>query len=227
MYSDHLQWLRISDRVYSYSIASHKFFDLRMVCLRLESNDLLIYSPLPSMTDEGFESLNRLGRVTAIVEPNHFHNLGVSLFTSKYPEAKLYCSRQAKARLEKVTRQGFSDIALLKQHMPSGWEFIVPDGLKTGETWLMGNGTLLIVCDSFFNMPTIKAGLFGWVIRLTGGGPGLRISNVFRLIAQRNRGVYRSSVETILGKFKPTTLVPSHGEILSDLNLSRRLLDLI
>lgn len=227
-YSDHLTWQKLDcpPEVYTWSVSHQHFFDLRMVALRLNDQSLAIYSPIALKDLAPMHELRKLGTVRALIAPNHFHNLGLKPWLKEFPSAQLYAAQAAIPRLTKVLGLNFSEISKLHEFMPQGLQLVVPEGLKTGEIWgLIGAGSpqpVLVVSDSFFNMNP-KSGLFGLMLKLGGSVPGLKQTRVFRLLAIKQRQLYRDSARAYLEALRPKVLVPSHGAILTDSNLTERL----
>lgn len=232
-YTDEGRWEKISmtPELYSWSECHEKFFDLRMLALRLNDGSLMIYSPIPLKKDESFRKLEELGQVSFVLAPNHFHNLGIKPFKKRYPGLRFVASDAAIPRLQKVTNENFGQLTNIIPLLPSGVAVIEPEALKAGELWMtvqsQDKGSILIVCDAFFNMPSVKKSVFGGILWLTGGAPGLRISRVFRIFGMQNRAAYRKWVEHLLGAFPPDVLIPSHGAICVRKNLAEELLALI
>jgi hypothetical protein len=201
-----------------------------MLAFRLEDQSLAVYSPVGSADDAAIAQLRQLGQVSALIAPNHFHNLGLEPFLRHFPEARVYATATATPRLGKVTGLTVHDISELTVRLPDGLEFFAPEGLKTGELWaLVRNarpGPMLVVSDSFFNMLP-KSGLFGLILKVAGTAPGLRISRVFRLIALAQRDRYRASMARCLNELRPQVLVPSHGAIFTHPQLAQELLALL
>ncbi len=233
LYPDQGRWYPLSKNpeIYSWSLAQDRFFDLRMIALRLKDQSLLVYSPLPLSPDQDFRALDSLGKVSHLLAPNHFHNLGIKPFYRRYPQATLWCAPLAAKRLKSQTSLVFSDCANLAPLLPEGVSLVQPAGLKTGEVWIKvdsrDGGRILMVCDSFFNMPPQRRGLFGMVLRLTGGAPGLRVSKVFGVIAVSQQAVYRQWLKAFVDQWQPQTLVPSHGDLLTDESLGSKLVGLV
>lgn len=232
-YLDDRRWLQISEQpeVHTWSIESSSFFDLRMVALRLTDQTLAVYSPVPFADAECFAALAKIGTVSTLVAPNHFHNLGLQPFLKRFPNAHIVATEWAIPRLKKVTGLNIEPIATLSRLLPPTMRCVEPRGLKTGELWLLVDasqpGRILIECDCYFNMPVVKRSVFGGILWLTGGAPGLRISRVFRLIAQADRKEYRDWAQNFFQEFAPRVLIPSHGAIRESENLARDLLALI
>jgi hypothetical protein len=232
-FDDNGRWLQISKspEVYSFSRRQRDFFDLRMVAIRLKSGGLLIYSPMSGMSEKEFEQIDRMGSPAWLLAPNHFHNLGIPAFQQQYPKSRICASEQAISRLRKIIKGEISVMESMATELPDGVRFMVPEGLKTGEVWLAitadTDKRVLVECDCFFNMTESKNFLFGWILRMTGGMPGLRVSKVFRMIALKRRSTYLDWIRRNLGEFLPNLLVPSHGEIISDHELSNKLINLV
>lgn len=232
-YSDQGHWEKISTspELYSWSECHETFFDLRMLALRLTNGSLLVYSPIPLKKDDSFQKLEQLGQVSYVLAPNHFHNLGIKPFKTRYPALQCVASEAAIPRLQKVTNERFASFTQINALLPSGVSVIEPEGLKGGELWMtvrsQDKGPILVVCDAYFNMPYVKKSIFGGILWLTGGAPGLRVSRVFRIIGMQKREAYRQWASRLFATFPPNILIPSHGAICRRNNLAAELLALI
>ncbi len=232
-YSDLGHWEKLSSspELYSWSECHETFFDLRMLALRLTDGTLLVYSPIPLKKAESFQKLEQLGQVSFVLAPNHFHNLGIKPFKNRYPTLQFVASEAAIPRLQQVTKESFAPFTKINSLLPGGVNVIEPEGLRAGELWMtvrsQDKGFILIVCDAYFNMPHVKKSVFGKILWLTGGAPGLRVSRVFRLIGMQKRKVYRQWTSRLFTSFPPKTLIPSHGAICTRNNLADELLALI
>ena len=162
-FDDSFHWLTLNSNppVWTYCHTQEKFFDFRMVAIKLVDGSLLVYSPLPVASPMCWEQLSMFGQVSCIIAPSHFHNLGVKPLLERFPNAKLFAAPAAAKRLKKVTGLTFFDCAQLEGLLPNGLAIKQPEGLKTGDLWLTikntgDRGPMLVVCDSFFNMTRPK-----------------------------------------------------------------------
>ncbi|WP_141731687.1 hypothetical protein [Oligoflexus tunisiensis] len=232
-YSDEGTWEKISSspEIYSWSESHSNFFDLRMVALRLDHGKLLVYSPLPLKKDEDFRKLDELGEVAVVLAPNIYHNLGIKPFRQRYPKVQLLASSSAIPRLRKVTGETFATPDSIAALLPSAVAIVEPHGLKNGEVWMSIRGPngegILVVGDAYFNMSAPKGRLFHAVLRLTGAGPGFRVSRVFHMIGIQDRAAYRAWLDQLMKFVRPKVLIPCHGAIHRSENLGAELVEWI
>lgn len=230
MFDDADRWLQISaaPAVWTWCKPQDKFFDFRMTALRLTDGTLLVYSPVPNTGEPCLAQLATFGDVSCLLAPSHFHNLGLRPFASRWPKARLVAPPPAIPRLRKVTGLDFATVQTIKKALPPGIELTQTDGLKGPEVWIKitaNDGSLraLVVCDAFFHMNKPKRGFFALMLRLVGGAPGLRVSRMFKRVAGMNRETYGRWARQELSAFRPTMLIPAHGEICVDEALPTRL----
>lgn len=204
-------------------------FSLNTIALRLADGTLLLYSPSRGLGDATHRQLTELGKVSAIVAPNHFHHLGLAETHWRYPESTLHCSETARPRLQARHRDlEFQPLEALATRLSAQSSFLICEGTKTGEVWIEvtandGTRRAWVVCDAFFNIPTKGRGLMGLLLRWTKTVPGLRVGRTFRWLALADRKRYRAWLENCLVQRPPTDLIPCHGEVASGLDLAERL----
>ena len=68
-FDDRFRWLPLSlnPAVWTYGKPQDRFFDFRMVVLRLTDGTLLVYSPLPEVDEACWQELASFGRVSSIL----------------------------------------------------------------------------------------------------------------------------------------------------------------
>jgi hypothetical protein len=234
VFRDEQVWCRLPGAydVWSWSCTQQGFYDLRMLAIRLKDGQLLIWSPIASASEEALAALDKLGKVGAMVEPNHFHHLGVEPFRKRYPRAALVAHDPAIPRLQRVTRSEFQSLSALQPLLPDGLHLAGPEGLKQGETWLWSERRgsdpgFLVVGDSYLNMTSPKNFLVDKAFRMTGSYPGLKLTKVFRFVAFADQVRFRTWVDDFQRRHQPTVLIPSHGDLYESPSLGQELVSLI
>lgn len=233
-----IRWSRISfqPEIWSYSVSNLSFFDLRMLAIRLIDGSFMVYSPISSVDDEIWQALDQMGRVSTLLAPNHYHNLGLQPCLRRYGQLRLVAASDAIPRLTKKTSLVFETTEALSLLLPKGLNWASPEGLKGGETWLYTQSVdesdgdrkqLLIVCDAFFNMSHPKSGLIHVIFRMAGTYPGLRVSRLFPLIGAQDMDQYKTWLREFLARVNPNKLIPAHGEIIERTDLADKLLALL
>lgn len=186
-----------------------------MHVLRLEGGSLLVHSAT-RLGGEAMEELRALGEVRWLLAPNHFHHLGLSAYREAFPEARVVASATATRRL-RAKGYDVTPLADVDLGLPAGASVLVAEGTKNGEvvvSWPTPGGRLWIVCDAFFNVPSLR-GATGVLLRALGVGPGLAIGRTFHWVGIDDRRVYRAWLERALEQEAPDALSFSHGESLA------------
>jgi len=202
------------------------------VAIRTSENHWVFISPGEKMMNNLPDELHNKDVKISIIFPNSFHYMGVNAWLERFPEAKLYASKKAKKRL---VGKGFKQILMLENEqpqLPKGYEVLIPPGHRGGDVWLSKQGgenhNLWITCDSFLNYERVsKQPIARTLQSLLGAAPGLKISQVIKWLLLDRKSKFKSWVLNQLQKDKPTILIPSHGEVDSDDNLTERLRYLI
>jgi hypothetical protein len=113
--------------------------------------------------------------------------------------------------------------------LPANLSLLVPPATRAGELWLSFDspaGRAWTVGDAFFNIARTPRTPIGFLLWLLGISPGLRVGASFRWLV-RDRGAYRRWLLDTIAAQRPTTLIPCHGDILTDPQLPDRLQRLV
>ena len=202
------------------------------VAIRASEKHWVLISPGEKMLNDLPDGFNRKEIKLSIIFPNAFHYMGVNAWLEQFPEAKIYASKKAKKRLE---GKGFKQILMLENEQPQlpiGYEVLIPPGHRGGDVWLSKHGNednnLWITCDSFLNYERVsKQPIARAMQSLLGAAPGLKISQVIKWLLLDRKATFKSWVLNQLQQDKPTILIPSHGEVENDPELTKRLRVLI
>jgi hypothetical protein len=216
--------------VYSFHVNHPQFISLRMLAIRLKDNSVMVVSPIKGLSQSCIDQLRSLGQVKFLLAPNHFHNLGIRPFVEMFPGVKLVARNEARPRLKKLTGLEVDDLESVQDMLPQHVQIYQPAGTKSGETWIRvatQPGNVWIVSDSFFNMPQVPNNFLGFVLRVCGTAPGLRVSRVFRIIALRDKAAYRNWVAARAAADQPVMVIPGHGEFIRGKDLAAKLVALI
>lgn len=219
-----------SDRVSAATIAKKSGWSLGMHVVRLPRGEALVHSPLRP-GPEMFDAIEKLGRPTVLLAPNHFHNMWLPAYRERFPDARAVASVGARPRLEGKGHAGLGDAAAERL---DGVRIIPCAHVKNGETLVVvddDGGPTLIVCDAFFHVPGPLTGFEGWFLRMTATGPGLALGRTFRFAGITDRGAYADWVVQTLEEIRPRRVLFSHGaplagdDVLRDLSaLTRKIL---
>jgi hypothetical protein len=204
----------VAPNVHRFEKVTKEGWGLNMFVAQLPDRGLLIHSPT-WLGPGTFEAVDALGEVRVIVAPNHFHHLSLPRFRERYPKALAVAAEGALPRLAKKGHSGVEPLSAAAALLPPGARFIVPDGMKTGESWLSmpgDGGPTWLVCDAWFNVKPPVTGLVGFFVRLTKTGPGFTVGRMLRPLHLRDRAAYLAFTRAELAREKPAIVLPSHGE---------------
>jgi hypothetical protein len=101
--------------------------------------------------------------------------------------------------------------------------------MRNGEIWISlptADGTAWLVGDGFFNIARTPRTPVGALLRLLGISSGLRIGTSYKWFVGDNSAYRQWLLETI-ERERPTTLIPCHGDVLTDPQLPSRLRRLV
>lgn len=124
----------------------------RMTVFRLADETLALYSPVAGLTPAFRESLDAVGRVSAILAPSHFHHLGIAEHAEAFSVSLVVAPDVAIRRLVRQTGMSFSPLATIEVQLLTGFAFHVTQGARAGEAWLRfphADGIGWAVCDAF------------------------------------------------------------------------------
>lgn len=185
---------------------------LRCTAVRLQSGGLCLYSPVAGLEPKARDSLDHLGRVDYLLAPNHYHNKGLAEYATAFPDARLVAPPASRPRLEKITGLTFGDPGALAGDLPDGMRLVSPEGLKTGEVWLVSRNAWLVV-DAFAGP--------------SGGKPSPQMLGTFPTYGVRDSVQYAAWIRDFVRSHPPHILVPCHGGIVDDPDLPAKLVDLV
>ncbi|MEM8796987.1 MAG: hypothetical protein AAGE61_15600 [Pseudomonadota bacterium] len=193
---------------------------LSSTAIRLKSGGLCLYSPVAAMAKKGAAFFDRLGDVTILFAPNHYHNKGLAPYAALFPDAKLVAPSNAEARLKKVTGLEFGGLDDLEKDLPDHIKLLKPDGLKTGEVWLQVKQdpeVVWIVTDAF-SSERLPQGAYAEQPTLLGTFPKFGVQDA---------KTYREWVEREISECEPTIVLPCHGSPIRGADLGSALLKLL
>ncbi|MEM9627944.1 MAG: hypothetical protein AAGA21_17040 [Pseudomonadota bacterium] len=180
--------------------------ELRCTAIMLRSGGLCLYSPVAGLSARAKDSLDDLGKAEFLFAPNHYHNKGLSEYKAAYPTARTVSSEVSRPRLERVTGLEFQGLEELSDSLQDGMRLVIPQGLKTGEVWVVipaGKGIAWLVVDAF-------AGGKG---TLEEGCEHVRLLGTFPKFGIGNRPQYIEWLDGFLRSGPPEILIPCHGHI--------------
>lgn len=176
---------------------------LNCFAVRLQDGSLCLLSPISGTSANARDQLESLGNVTLLLAPNHYHNKGLKEYADVFPDASLVCSAASESSLKKITGLDFSPLSTLGCRLKEEYEFLEPDGLKTGEVWLQAKGAELawIVTDAFSAKLNPPGGYAAAPTML----------GTFPKYGVRDAEQFKKSVLHLLKQSAPTLLLSCHG----------------
>ncbi|MEP5728478.1 MAG: hypothetical protein ABJL67_03790 [Sulfitobacter sp.] len=193
---------------------------LNCIAFRLRDESICLYSPVAGLETSGRDSLAKLGGVSMILAPNHYHNKGLTGHANAYPNASLICSKGAEPRLKKITGLAFDPIDILKSQLADNQRILEPEGLKTGEVWVevrTQSEIAWIVTDAFsakLHSPGVCA-----------EAPNMR--GTFPRYGVKDASVFKDWANKQLSTDHPTILLSCHGSPVHSPDLDVQLNDLL
>lgn len=205
------------------------------VAIKVSDNEFVVISPGKPLLDTWPEEWNRSDIKLHIIMPNGYHYMGVKHWQKKFRNFALYASRKAISRLvEQAVVANASDIYALEDTqppMPEGYSVLLPPGHRAGDAWIKKDdqhGCLWITCDSFLNYDRLSnQPVARFTQKLLDAAPGLKMSQVVKWFIIEDRAKFKSWVLNQLQQDKPTTMIPSHGEIAQAEDLYKQLNQLV
>lgn len=186
-------------------------YPTRMAVARLRDGGLWIWSPI-ALSDELGATLDALGPVRHLVEPNKLHHLALADWAARYPEALLHPAPGLARKRRDLRWQ-----AELSDDAPAGWAGEIDQVVMRGSAVLeevfffhRASRTAL-VCDLIQRFdPATLSGWRGWLMRLDGlVGPDGGAPREWRASCWR-RGLARGALERALA-WQAERLVIAHG----------------
>lgn len=189
------------------------------VAIEISPREFVVISPgapLLAAWHEQFPQATQLH----LLFPNGYHHMGVNAWLEDFPNAKLYASTAA---IKQLKQKGFGqapikDIEHNSMPLPKDYYLRLPPGHRAGDVWIgkqsSETGGLWITCDSFLNYERLSNQPMARLLqRCLGAAPGLKISQVVKWFILNDRQRFKHWALQQLMHDKPTTLIPSHGEI--------------
>lgn len=203
------------------------------VALKVSDNEFVLVSPGAKMLEDWPEELKSDDTKIHIIMPNGYHYMGVSAWQEQFPTAKLYASEEAIPRLleqgiKEADIDGIRALQTEQPPLPQGYDVLLVPGHREGEVWVRKQdeqaGSTWITCDSFLNYDRVSnQPVARFLQKVLGAAPGLKMSQVVKWIIIKDRKSFRGWALNQVKVDRPTTLIPSHGEVNQDKNLAKEL----
>ena len=182
----------------------------RLTVVRRADGTIWLHSPVAHSADLQ-QTIDNLGRISAIVAPNSYHYLQVDAWASRNADATVFASTD-------VAHKIVAKSTALGKELDADWtadidHFTIDLGTFSETVFLHRASKSLIVTDL---MQTFEASrvrnLFVRLLLKLGGatGPNAKPSIEIRLAARRHRNELRAGVEQMIA-WKPRRVILSHG----------------
>jgi len=189
--------------------------------IKLRDGQLMILSPALGVSDADFAEIEKHGRPVALVATNGFHHLGLPEWRKRYPEAKMYASAPAAARISKK-HEGlgtFEPLGKLAEQCPSDVVVLEPPGMRIPDVMARvstPSGWVWSFNDTVMNIPVIPKGVFGMLMKWTDSVPGLKVARFFTMMALKDKANFKKWFLGELEKAPPARVVTGHGAPILD-----------
>ena len=206
------------------------------VAIKINQYEYILISPGASLLKSWPDELKNANCKIHIIMPNAWHFLGVKAWQEAFENIVLYASAQAKDKLiEKGAFTPSDNIQVLQDQqppLPEGYGLLFPPGHRAGDVWLTKHvgkdNSTWITCDSFLNYERLSNQPVARTMqKLLGAAPGLKMSMVIKWLILNDKKAFKEWVLKQLEIDKPTTLIPSHGEVAQDENLKDKIKSMV
>ncbi len=184
-----------------------------MAVARRADGTLAIHNGI-ALGEAEMKEIDALGKVSALIVPNGWHRLDAKVFADRYPDAKVYCPRGARKKVEQVvaahgTYEDFVGDDCVELATLAGTK------AREGVMIVRGETTGLVFNDAVFNMPHAH-GFTGFVFkRITGSSGGPKISRLVRWFLLTDKAAFRRQLEELAKLPKLSHIVVSHHETIA------------
>ena len=185
--------------------------NLRCMIVDLQEGGVCLYSPVEKTS----MAVATNHDVRFLFAPNHYHNKGIAEHVAAFQSAKLVSSDAARPRLEKLTGHRFGDLSKLRKSLPDAASLVEPEGLKTGEVWMVvraGIELVWVVTDAFCGLQekSDERAHAGFL-------------KTFPTYGLQDKHRFSSWVRQRLTEEVPTMIIPCHGEIVQGAALDKEI----
>lgn len=190
---------------------------------------LMVVSPGTNVSEEAFSAVEKIGKVTALVTPGAFHNMGFTTWSARFPDAGLYGPTSAIAHVAKQhpTLKPLAGPDALRPLLSGEFDLDEVAGCKHPDLFLSvrrGGETTWFSNEVLTNNATYPPNfVFSLLFKLFGDHPGLNVSSLGGMFIGAKKPAVRAFLEAKLASVAPTRLVPCHGEVLEDAELGAKI----
>lgn len=181
----------------------------RMTLAKLADGSVVVHNAM-GLEPELMKRIEDWGRIAILIVPNGWHRLDAATFKKRYPDAKVFCPRGARKKVEEVVAvDGTYD------EIPSDdrVHFEHLDGTKESEGVMRvhsADGDTLVFNDALFNVPHLPGGQ-GFILKLIGSTGGPKVTRIGRLFLAKDKPALRAHFERLATK-DVVRILPGHGD---------------
>jgi hypothetical protein len=166
-----------------------------MTLARRIDGSVVVHSAI-ALEDELMKEIEAWGRPAYLLVPNGYHRLDAKIYKRRYPEAKVYCPRGSRERVEEVVAvDGCFD-----EFPPDDRVWLVTlEGTREREGAMVvreDGHTTLVLNDAVFNMPHVP-GLGGLLLRVANSSGGPRVSRIGRMLMIADRPAFIAELDKL------------------------------
>jgi len=187
----------------------------RVMTIAKRADGSVVIHNAMALGDAAMQVIDAFGPILFLIVPNGYHRLDAKVFLDRYPAAKVYCPRGARAKVEQVVPvTGAYEDFPTDDHV----SLTTLDGTANAEGAMIvkdGADTTLVLNDSVFNMPHLR-GVHGFVLKhLTASSGGPRVSRVTRLLIMKDKTAFRAQIERLAALEGLARVIVSHHETIA------------
>jgi hypothetical protein len=203
------------------------------LAVQLPDRSFMIMSPPTTASDAEVQAFTLLGGVSALVENNGAHHLGLSVWRARFPKATTYAAPKAAERIRKKGKDPgqLESIDALRARAGDRIALLEIAGCKIGDVCLRvvtEKGALFYAGDFIANIQSLPSNLiFKLVFKLTDSGPGLKVFGVFFKFFVADKRAARDALIRELEAAPPAILVPAHGDVVAQNDLGPTLVGML
>jgi hypothetical protein len=222
------KWQSVGDGIWVY-VYVFNGNPINCTAIAIGNGNLAVVSPATNLDPRDYDELTTHGKVSALVSPGAYHNMGLPAWSARFPEAGIYGPGPAAAHIARQhpSLPPLKDFTALAKLLPQEVEVFEVDGCAQPDvlivvrrpdatTWLTNE-----IITNWKGWP--KSLIFRILFKLTGSGPGLDVSKMSLMFLKGKKAIVRAYFEAKVASHPPTRLIPCHGEILHDPHLATKI----
>lgn len=186
----------------------------RMCIARLDDGRLVFMNGI-ALDEPSMKQLKAWGTPAFLLVPNAFHRLDIHAWKLRYPQLKLLCGGDARAKVaERAVVDGSWELA----PRDAGFRVESVEGGKMGEAVGIsqrgGRTTLVFFGDTIINAYDVP-GFTGLIFKLLGFTGAPHVPRLLKLIGTRDKRALRAHLARLAAMPGLARLVTSHGPVVT------------